>query len=44
MTHAQFVPTMFVRMLRLPEDERERYDVSSLQFVDARRRAVPGRR
>ena len=32
-THAQFVPTMFVRMLRLPRDERERYDVSSLQFV-----------
>jgi long-chain acyl-CoA synthetase len=32
-THAQFVPTMFVRMLRLPSDERERYDLSSLQFV-----------
>jgi fatty-acyl-CoA synthase len=32
-THAQFVPTMFVRMLRLPADERERYDVSSLQVV-----------
>jgi long-chain acyl-CoA synthetase len=32
-THAQFVPTMFVRMLRLPEDERDRYDLSSLQFV-----------
>ena len=32
-THAQFVPTMFVRMLRLPPDERERYDLSSLQFV-----------
>lgn len=32
-THAQFVPTMFVRMLRLPRAERERYDVSSLQFV-----------
>jgi long-chain acyl-CoA synthetase len=32
-THAQFVPTMFVRMLRLPADERERYDVSSLQFA-----------
>jgi long-chain acyl-CoA synthetase len=32
-THAQFVPTMFVRMLRLPPEERARYDVSSLQFV-----------
>jgi acyl-CoA synthetase (AMP-forming)/AMP-acid ligase II len=32
-THAQFVPTMFVRMLRLPPEERSRYDVSSLQFV-----------
>ena len=32
-TQAQFVPTMFVRMLRLPEEERERYDVSSLQVV-----------
>ena len=30
---AQFVPTMFVRMLRLPEDERRSYDVSSLSFV-----------
>ena len=32
-THAQFVPTMFVRLLRLPEDVRGRYDVSSLQVV-----------
>jgi fatty-acyl-CoA synthase len=32
-THAQFVPTMFVRMLRLPVAERERYDVSSLRAV-----------
>jgi long-chain acyl-CoA synthetase len=32
-THAQFVPTMFVRMLRLPREERERHDVSSLEFV-----------
>ena len=32
-THAQFVPTMFVRMLRLPEEERRRYDLSSLQVV-----------
>jgi len=32
-THAQFVPTMFVRMLKLPEAVRERYDVSSLECV-----------
>jgi acyl-CoA synthetase (AMP-forming)/AMP-acid ligase II len=32
-THAQFVPTMFVRMLKLPKAIRERYDVSSLQCV-----------
>lgn len=32
-TDAQFVPTMFVRMLRLPDAERERYDVSSLRGV-----------
>jgi long-chain acyl-CoA synthetase len=33
-THAQFVPTMFVRMLRLPPEERERYDLSSLSHVE----------
>ena len=32
-THAQFVPTMFVRMLKLPEEVRARYDVSSLRSV-----------
>jgi fatty-acyl-CoA synthase len=32
-THAQFVPTMFVRMLRLPEEERNRFDLSSLEFA-----------
>jgi len=32
-TYAQFVPTMFVRLLRLPQEERERYDHSSLQVV-----------
>ncbi len=29
-THSQWVPTMFVRMLKLPEEERARYDISSL--------------
>ena len=32
-THAQFVPTMFVRMLKLPEAVRKSFDVSSLQRV-----------
>jgi acyl-CoA synthetase (AMP-forming)/AMP-acid ligase II len=30
-THSQWVPTMFVRMLRLSEETRARYDVSSLE-------------
>jgi len=29
-THSQLVPTMFVRMLKLPEEVRMKYDVSSL--------------
>lgn len=32
-THAQFVPTMFTRLLRLPEGVRARYDLSSLRAV-----------
>lgn len=32
-THAQFVPTMFVRMLKLPEAVRNSYDLSSLKRV-----------
>lgn len=32
-TYAQFVPTMFIRMLKLPRDVREKYDVSSLRCV-----------
>ena len=28
-THSQWVPTMFVRMLKLPETERTRYDLST---------------
>ncbi len=30
-THSQLVPTMFVRMLKLPEDVRRKYDLSSLR-------------
>ncbi len=32
-THSQWVPTMFIRMLKLPEAERTRYDVSSLEVA-----------
>ncbi len=32
-THSQVVPTMFVRMLKLPEETRNKYDVSSLETV-----------
>jgi long-chain acyl-CoA synthetase len=32
-THGQFVPAMFTRMLKLPEAKRNSYDVSSLQRV-----------
>ena len=30
-THSQWVPTMFVRLLALPEDQRRRFDLSSLR-------------
>ncbi len=32
-THSQLVPTMFSRMLKLPAEARERYDLSSLEVV-----------
>jgi long-chain acyl-CoA synthetase len=32
-THTQLVPTMFSRMLKLPEDVRRRYDLSSLEIA-----------
>jgi acyl-CoA synthetase (AMP-forming)/AMP-acid ligase II len=32
-THTQVVPTMFVRLLKLPEHERKSFDVSSLRAV-----------
>ena len=40
MTHAQFVPTMFVRMLRLPEEERD----ALRPLEPAGRRCTPPRR
>ncbi|MEM9033963.1 MAG: acyl-CoA synthetase [Actinomycetota bacterium] len=32
-THSQWVPTMFIRMLKLPAEVRERYDVSSMEVA-----------
>ncbi len=32
-THSQFVPTMFSRMLKLPESVRRKYDLSSLEAI-----------
>ena len=32
-THSQLVPTMFVRMLKLPDDVRARYNLSSLKVA-----------
>lgn len=32
-THSQWVPTMFVRMIKLPQETRDKYDVSSLQIA-----------
>ncbi|MDH4610449.1 acyl-CoA synthetase [Pseudomonas sp. BN102] len=33
-THSQWVPTMFVRLLRLSSDERKRYDLTSLRMAN----------
>lgn len=32
-THSQWVPIMFIRMLKLPAEVRNQYDISSLQFA-----------
>ncbi|MBA6412611.1 acyl-CoA synthetase [Parahaliea sp. F7430] len=32
-THSQWVPIMFIRMLKLPDEVRKRYDISSMQFA-----------
>lgn len=32
-THLHMVPTMFVRLLKLPDDVKKKYDLSSLRFV-----------
>jgi long-chain acyl-CoA synthetase len=33
LTHSQWVPTMFVRLLKLPDEERMQFDVSSLKVA-----------
>lgn len=32
-SHSQWVPTMFVRLLKLPDETRLKYDLSSLRYV-----------
>ncbi|WP_019634376.1 acyl-CoA synthetase [Actinomadura atramentaria] len=32
-THSQWVPTMFIRMLKLPDETRARYDLSTLRYA-----------
>jgi long-chain acyl-CoA synthetase len=48
-THSQWVPTMFIRMLKLPDEVRAAYDVSSMEMmvhaaapcpVEAKRRII----
>ena len=34
-THPYLVPTMYVRLLRLPDDVRNKYDLSSVKFVSS---------
>ena len=42
-THTQVVPTMFVRFLKLPDEARLKYDVSSLRCASMPRRPAPSR-
>ncbi len=32
-THSQWVPTMFIRLLRLPQEVRQRHDLSTLRYA-----------
>ena len=40
-THSQWVPTMFFRLLALPEEVRGRYDLSVASLRHSRRGALP---
>ena len=42
-THSQFVPTMFVRMLKLPAEVRSRYDSPRIGSRSMPRHRVPWR-
>ena len=42
-THSQWVPTMFIRMLKLPDEIRRKHDVSSLKYAYPRCRTVPNK-
>ena len=35
LTHAYLVPTMYVRLLRLPDEVKQRFDLSSMRFVSS---------
>ena len=39
-THPYLVPTMYVRLLRLPEDVRNKYDLSSVKVCEFDGRAM----
>ncbi len=41
-THLHMVPTMFVRLLKLPDDVKKKYDLSSLALRGSRGGALPG--
>jgi long-chain acyl-CoA synthetase len=41
LTHAYLVPTLYVRLLRLPDDVKRRYDLSSMRHVSATGSACP---
>lgn len=41
-THSQWVPTMFVRMLKLDPEIRDKYDVSSIQVAIHAAAPCPG--
>jgi long-chain acyl-CoA synthetase len=41
-THSQLVPTMFSRMLKLPDEVRNRYDLSSLEIAIHAAAPCPG--
>ena len=42
LTHAYLVPTMYVRLLRLPDDVKRRHDLRSMRFVASTGSPCPG--